>query len=59
MQMPMPKWAAVLILGVLVCVLAYIVAVHGYSLKLNSHIIELEMRPGTAQAPPIAPPRLP
>ncbi len=52
------RWAAVLIIGIVVCVLALIAAQHGYSLRLDSRVIVVEMQPGSVPAIP-PPPRLP
>jgi hypothetical protein len=44
------RWAVALGVGIIVCVIVLIVALHGYSLKLHSGLIDLEMHPASPQA---------
>ncbi len=44
-----PYWAAAAVLGTVVVVIVLIAALSGSTLKLRSGLIDVEMRPATAQ----------
>lgn len=45
-----PNWTTVLVLGLVLCAIVLITALHGYSLHLRGGPIEVEMHPGVRSA---------
>jgi hypothetical protein len=47
-QIANPRWGVFLIVGTVVCIVVLTVALSGYSLKVHSRLVTLEMHPVVA-----------